>query len=157
MQSRPGLFRISSAVLLTVLVLHLASCGTLLYPERRGQAGGRIDPGVAILDGVGLILFVIPGAVAFAVDFITGAIYLPAGKKRSAISDEDETVQVVRVDPDKLTQQSIEEIVRRETGLTVRLDDKDVRGYEVEGPGQIGTRLAGLSKQCFLEYCSTAE
>ena len=146
MKSRPGLFRISTAVLLTVLVLHLASCGTLLYPERRGQTSGRIDPGVAILDGVGILLFIIPGAVAFAVDFITGAIYLPGGKKRSAVSDEDENVRVVRVNPDKLNPQSIEEIVRRETGLTARLDQENVQVYELEGPEQIGTWLVGQSE-----------
>jgi len=55
----------------------LSGCGTILYPERRGQTGGRIDVGVAVLDGVGLLLFLVPGLVAFAIDFSTGAIYLP--------------------------------------------------------------------------------
>lgn len=59
--------------------LVLASCGSLLYPERKGQTQGRIDPAVAILNAAGLLLFIIPGLVAFAVDFHTGAIYLPGG------------------------------------------------------------------------------
>ena len=53
-------------------------CGTLFYSERCGRPhGGRIDWKVAALDGLGLILFFIPGVIAFVVDFSTGAIYLP--------------------------------------------------------------------------------
>src|SRR5689334_19695970 len=55
-----------------------AGCGTILHPERRGQPPtGRLDWGVVLLDGLGLIFFFIPGLIAFAVDFSTGAIYLP--------------------------------------------------------------------------------
>jgi len=53
-------------------------CGTLLHSERCGRPhGGRIDWKVAALDGLGLILFFVPGVIAFVVDFSTGAIYLP--------------------------------------------------------------------------------
>ncbi len=52
-------------------------CGTILYPERRGQRSGRFDWGVVALNAVGLLFFFIPGVIAFAVDFSTGAIYLP--------------------------------------------------------------------------------
>jgi hypothetical protein len=38
-----------------VLIVQLAGCGTLMYPERRGQKGTRIDAGVAVLDGIGLL------------------------------------------------------------------------------------------------------
>ncbi|MDE2027804.1 MAG: hypothetical protein KGK03_04150 [Candidatus Omnitrophica bacterium] len=63
---------------IAVLVFQLAGCGTLLYPERRGHFGGRLDIGIVILDAVGLLFFLIPGAIAFAVDFSDGCIYLPA-------------------------------------------------------------------------------
>ena len=52
------------AAVSVTLILHLTACGTLLYPERKGQTGGRIDAGVAALNGVGLLLFVIPGLIA---------------------------------------------------------------------------------------------
>lgn len=53
-------------------------CGTLLHTERCGRPnGGRIDWKVVALDGLGLILFFVPGVIAFVVDFSTGAIYLP--------------------------------------------------------------------------------
>lgn len=53
-------------------------CGTLAHSERCGQPhSNQIDWKIAALDGLGLILFFVPGVVAFAVDFYTGAIYLP--------------------------------------------------------------------------------
>lgn len=52
-------------------------CGTVLHPERRGQAGGDLDWKIVALDAVGLLLFFIPGVIAFAVDFNNGTIYLP--------------------------------------------------------------------------------
>src|SRR5690606_1945709 len=68
--------RIAGTLLAGVAVAQ-ASCGTLLYPERRGQPRGQLDVGVVALDGVGVLLFLVPGVIAFAVDFATGAIYLP--------------------------------------------------------------------------------
>jgi hypothetical protein len=49
-----------------------------MHSERCGRPhAGRIDWKVAALDGLGLILFFVPGVIAFVVDFSTGAIYLP--------------------------------------------------------------------------------
>lgn len=72
--------RATALALLFALGVQLG-CGTLIYPERRGQRSGRIDPSIAILDGIGVLLFIVPGLVAFAVDFGTGAIYLPGGRR----------------------------------------------------------------------------
>jgi hypothetical protein len=56
----------------------VTGCGTLLHSERRNQPhSNQIDWGIVALDSLGLLLFFIPGIVAFAVDFSTGAIYLP--------------------------------------------------------------------------------
>lgn len=72
----------SLALLLAgVMTSQLAGCGTVFYPERKGQQGGSIDPVVAIANGVGLLFFIIPGVIAFAIDFSNGAIYLPGGKR----------------------------------------------------------------------------
>lgn len=68
---------LASILLSTTLITQLSACGTVFYPERRGQISGEIDPGVAILNGIGLLFYVIPGLIAFAVDFTTGAIYFP--------------------------------------------------------------------------------
>ncbi len=72
--------RIVSGVLAATLLAQLAGCGTLFYPERRGQLNGQIDPAIAALDAIGILFYVIPGLIAFAVDFGTGAIYLPEGR-----------------------------------------------------------------------------
>ncbi|WGL17402.1 hypothetical protein PVT68_03670 [Microbulbifer bruguierae] len=68
-----------AASCLFTLVLNLTACGYMLYPERKGQTGGRVDPAVVILDGAALLFGILPGIVAFAVDFTNGTIYLPAG------------------------------------------------------------------------------
>ncbi|WP_413665150.1 hypothetical protein ACG1BZ_08075 [Microbulbifer sp. CNSA002] len=68
---------VASAALVTVM--NLSACGYFLYPERKGQAGGRVDPAVVILDGAGLLFGLLPGIVAFAVDITNGTIYLPPG------------------------------------------------------------------------------
>lgn len=72
--------RIVSGVLAATLLAQLSGCGTLFYPERRGQLNGQIDPAIAALNAVGILFYVIPGLIAFAVDFATGAIYLPEGR-----------------------------------------------------------------------------
>ncbi|WMC12397.1 hypothetical protein PU634_08540 [Oceanimonas pelagia] len=63
-----------------IITTQLAACGTIFYPERKGQRSGRIDPVVAIANGVGLLFFLVPGVIAFAVDFSNGTIYLPGGR-----------------------------------------------------------------------------
>ncbi len=68
-----------AASCLLVLMMNLTACGYFLYPERKGQQGGRVDPVVVILDGAGLLFGILPGIVAFAVDFTNGTIYLPPG------------------------------------------------------------------------------
>ncbi len=76
-QLRRRFLRDCSRLLCGAALGGIAGCGTLLYPERRGQKGGRIDWKVVAMDGAGLLLFFIPGVIAFAVDIIEGTIYLP--------------------------------------------------------------------------------
>jgi hypothetical protein len=109
-----------AGTLATALAFFLASCGTLLYPERRGQPVGRLDIGVVALDGVGLLLFLVPGVIAFAVDFATGAIYLPPCYTTLAPPAAADLRQV-RVDPFELTPRRVEDIVREQTGKAVSL------------------------------------
>ncbi len=73
----PALSRVVALVLVVVLLVAASGCGTILYPERRGQRDGKIDAGVAVLDGICLLIFIVPGVIAYIVDFSTGAIYLP--------------------------------------------------------------------------------
>lgn len=107
---------------LTVLCLstQLLGCGTILYPERRGQPAGKLDAQIVILDGIGLLFFLVPGVVAFAVDFSTGAIYLPKGGK----SRIGEVLSRMEVDEEPFRARSIEDveqIVRDRLGIEVDL------------------------------------
>ncbi|HDS1737150.1 MULTISPECIES: polyribonucleotide nucleotidyltransferase [Pseudomonas] len=71
--------RVIGGVMVATLLTQLTACGTLFYPDRRGQIEGKIDPVVAALDAVGILFYVIPGLIAFGIDFATGAIYYPGG------------------------------------------------------------------------------
>lgn len=60
------------------LAASLTGCGTLMYPERRGQGRtGGIDWTVAGMDAIGLVFFFVPGVIAFAVDYYNGTLFFP--------------------------------------------------------------------------------
>jgi hypothetical protein len=96
------------------LVLHLVGCGTLLYPDRQGSRGGRVDPGVVVMDGVLLFFFIVPGLVAFGIDFYTGAVYLPGGHGHHT--------QVVPAPGGDLSDAAVRELVARATGVALPPD-----------------------------------
>ena len=107
-----------------VLIVQMVGCGTLMYPERRGQKGGRIDAGVAVMDGLCLLFFVIPGIIAYAVDFSNGTIYLP-GTARGFPDLKD--IKQVKFDPKHYTDATIEKIVKEETGHAVKLKQDNIK------------------------------
>ncbi|MDP2921369.1 MAG: hypothetical protein Q8O12_03255 [Candidatus Omnitrophota bacterium] len=112
-----------------VLIVQMAGCGTLMYPERRGQTGGRIDAGVAILDGIGLLFFLIPGIIAYAVDFSNGTIYLP-GTNTGSLDIKD--IKQVKFDPKHYTVATIEKIIKMETGYAVKMNQGNVEVYKLK-------------------------
>ena len=134
------------AIVALMFCLQLASCGFLLYPERRGQTHGRIDPAIAVLDGVGLLLFVIPGIVAFAVDFATGTIYLPGSKKASATPSDKDDMLVRHVNPDELNSQKIEGIVSDHTGYPVKFAQENLRAFKLERTENIEAEILRLAQ-----------
>lgn len=73
-----ALFRRVFSLILIVALLPVAGCGYLIFNERVGQPDGKVDWGIFALDAVGLLFGIIPGVIAFAVDFSTGCIYLPS-------------------------------------------------------------------------------
>lgn len=138
-RNRPVVSRILAALLMVALVFQTA-CGTLLHPERRGQTGGRIDPAIAILDGIGLLFFVVPGLIAFAVDFSTGAIYLPPEE-----GSADGRKRVIHMDPDQITRETLAAAIREHTGAEVTLTEEDMRVLRKPGAGSIDAVLAELN------------
>ena len=122
-----------------VLVVQLSGCGTILYPDRRGQKSGRIDAGVAVMDGIGLLLFVIPGIIAFAVDFSTGAIYLP-GTSRSSLAVKK--LKVVKFDPNNWSNESLEKIIKKETGFNIKLNQAGIKVVRLMSTDDVNVNLA---------------
>jgi len=108
-----------------IFTAQLMGCGTLMYPERRGQRGGSIDAGVAILDGIGLLFGIIPGVIAFAVDFSNGTIYLPE-RTRVGLLDL-KNIKEVKFDPKHTSLASIERIIKDETGREVKFDQDNIK------------------------------
>lgn len=71
---------VATLFLTLALVLPFASCGTLMFKERVDAShSGRLDPNVVIMDSLALLLFILPGVVAFIIDAENGALYLPEG------------------------------------------------------------------------------
>ena len=74
---------LTALCLLALTVVPSSGCGTLLYAERQKQPhSDKLDPNILILDGLGLLFYVVPGLVAFGIDFYTEAIYLPQGVEK---------------------------------------------------------------------------
>jgi len=134
MQARPLMHKLIALALVVAIAFHATSCGTILYPERRGQPpGGPLDPGVVILDALGLLFFVIPGIVAFIVDFSNGTIYLPppyyAPVSHRTLRRKD--MVAVKLAKEDLTRERIEEIVSRRAGQPVTLEPGRFRAAEL--------------------------
>jgi hypothetical protein len=121
----------------------LSGCGTILYPDRAHQKErGNLDPAIVILDGIGLFFFIIPGLVAFAVDFTTGAIYFPgdheSGDKERTIFDQ--------YDADaKLDRDEIERVVMMKTGKAIDLNTDTVRVAELGNLNEFWAAHTALS------------
>jgi hypothetical protein len=139
--------RIGGTLLLGLSLL-LSSCGTLLYPERRGQPVGRLDVGVVALDGIGLLVFLVPGVIAFVVDFSTGAIYLPPQHAMADPATPTELRQV-RVDAAELTPRRVEAIVQEQTGKMVSLEPGAYRAMRIQKLNDFTPEaLEGLKANC---------
>lgn len=112
--------RVIGGVLLATLLTQMTACGTIFFPDRRGQIEGKIDPMVAVLDAVGLLFYVIPGLIAFGVDFATGAIYLEPGKTVHVAPEKLQ--QAIGVDG-KVDNGKLQAILESELGRSFPLDD----------------------------------
>lgn len=139
--------------IIALMVLYISSCGTILYPERTGQRKGKIDVAVAALDAVGLLFFLIPGIIAFVVDYNNGTIYLPPGKKGiGSIKPTSELDKMIAIKTGNkhLTNSDIELTVKEHTGKSIDLSRSDVvvERFDNETKGKeisvaMGNRIKG--------------
>ena len=131
-----GCRRWVSSLVLASLLAQLAGCGTIFWPERMGQPPGRLDPKVVALDAVGLLLFFIPGVIAFAVDFNNGTIYLPPESYGNTETSKHGWTPV-RSSSKSPTSEEIERIVRQRTGKSVRLQPGRYRATKLDSPQEL--------------------
>lgn len=115
--------RVIASLLAATLLSQLAACGTLFYPDRRGQIDGKIDPAVAAMNAIGILFYVIPGLIAFAIDFTTGAIYLPDGKYALAPEHLQDAIGA----DGKIDKAKLKAIIQRETGYSLPLEHPNLR------------------------------
>ncbi|MBU1284635.1 MAG: polyribonucleotide nucleotidyltransferase [Gammaproteobacteria bacterium] len=112
--------RVIGGLIVAALLTQLTACGTLFFPDRRGQIEGRIDPMVAGLNAIGILFYVIPGLIAFGIDFATGAIYLPGGLTSQV--DPQDLQNVVDADG-KIDAAKLKALIEVQTGHSLPLDD----------------------------------
>ena len=112
--------RFIGGVVVATLLTQLTACGSIFFPDRRGQIDGKIDPTVAVLNAVGLLFYVIPGLIAFGIDFATGAIYLP--HNQSAQVDPQKLQPAINADG-SVDNIKLQAILETELGRTLPLDD----------------------------------
>ena len=107
---------------LSVSATTLTGCGSILHPERVGQPRtGPIDWKVAALDGVGLMLFLVPGVIAFAVDFYNGTIFLPARNYGELNADSNDELLAIDVSKNELSQETVENVLSEHTEQKIAL------------------------------------
>lgn len=112
--------RVIGGLLVATLTTQLTACGTLFFPDRRGQIEGRIDPAVAAMNAIGVLFYVLPGLIAFAIDFATGAIYLPGGT--TAQVNPEDLRNLVDADG-QVDQARLKALILEQTGHNLPIDD----------------------------------
>lgn len=112
--------RFIGGVLVATLLTQVTACGSIFYPDRRGQIDGKVDPAIAVLDAVGLLFYVIPGLIAFAVDFATGAIYFAPGEQ--AQIDPQKLQPAINADG-SIDNRKLQAILKTELGRSLPLND----------------------------------
>lgn len=107
-----------------------------MHPERQGRAhSGQLDFTIVVLDACGLLLWFVPGIVAFAVDFYTGAIFLPRYRYCYSKNPDhklegmagDLELKKIEVPKEELNHQKIEEVVSEQLGNKISLKEDNSR------------------------------
>ncbi len=127
-----------------ILVVQLLGCGTILYPERRGQPAGKYDTDIVILDAIGLLFFIVPGVIAFGVDFSTGAIYLPKGGN-SRSSEIFGQMEIYQLELGTRDAAGIAAVVEQQTGLEINLYSPSVTVLEGHDGDDVAVQLHKLN------------
>lgn len=117
-----------------------------MYPDRIGQGrSGPINWEVAALDGLGVLLFFVPGAIAFLVDWYNGTLFLPPGNYGGKLGETTEgtTISLRR---NQLNRQGIEAAILEQTGEKISLEPGSYMTQQVQETSEFESALATLIK-----------
>ena len=128
-----------------LLIGQCLSCGTILYPERKGQISGQLDPAIVILDAVGLLFGIVPGVIAFAVDFSNGTIYLPKGGK-SKLNEAFGHLQIQEIELTERDPKQLAAVLEHETGIDLSSHWSTIVWRKGEAGGDVEARLLQLNR-----------
>ncbi len=95
-----------------------------------------MDIGVVLLDGIGLLFFIIPGVIAYAVDFSNGTIYLPGTKTTKAGHDRQD-LKIVKFNAKYYTPDLLKHIIHEETGYDLSWRDKRLRAVKLNNEDEL--------------------
>lgn len=113
--------------LLCTILFQATGCGYIFHHERVGNSTeGQVDVGIVLLDALGLVFFIIPGIIAFAVDYSTGTLFLPYGHHNKLVSMRDiKHSKAIKLDKNKLQDSDIEESIKAHTDISISLRDAE--------------------------------
>jgi hypothetical protein len=129
-------------VLIFSLMTNLVGCGTVLHPERKGQISGRLDPGIIVLNGIGLFLFFVPGVIAFAIDFTNGTIYLPGRRAAYLSPNELETITT----NGSVNVHALNNVINARLGTTVSINDQALQTKSLHSISQLPSEFISYSE-----------
>jgi hypothetical protein len=98
-----------------------------------------------------LLLFIIPGVIAFAVDITNGTLYFPGGQRHSSVSGESYRMTMIRVNPTELNEKMIQQIVEKQTGISLSPDLRNVEIYPLDRSENIEATLGKLERSGYQE------
>ena len=101
---------------------------------------------MAVLDGIGLLFFIIPGVIAFAVDFSNGTIYLPGTASINGVDGQFSEWASIGIPEGNMTRNGIESIIAAHTDVLDALSNPDSSVYEVNNMTEASQRMASLSQ-----------
>ena len=84
-------------------------------------------------------MFIVPGVIAFAVDFNNGTIYLP-GTSRSSLDLKE--IREVKFDPKTSTMVGIEKMVKAETGYDFRIEQNNLKITKLKSADDLDLQVA---------------
>ncbi len=109
-------------------------CGTILKEEQINQPhSGKLDWKIVLLDGIGLIFFIVPGVVSYAVDYSNGTLFLSKDETMSLNGNsEGEILRALeratgrRIAPEQIVELSLEEARERQEFRKFFLAERDL-------------------------------